>query len=300
MDFSKYGPPSKQWLAFTAANPSAARDGFNDNDVSQAAALQEKINTARATLVAEHLARTGIADQVETSTLQIPTRDGGSIALRRTIPRGYTGRPLRAVLYFHGGGLLFGTETSDDDVCAEFAAALNVAVLGVIYRHTPEYKFPTQLDDAVDAFEYVVKHAAELHVDVEGMAILGNSAGALPATAVVQHDLVAARREGRRTLFAGVVLTVPWLIHGEAYPSGVFAPGKSSREESAEAPGLPAERVRLFRELLGGKADEPALSPGLWPDGELEGWPRTGIVVAGMDPLRDDGLYFAKRLEKLQ
>ena len=158
--------------------------------------------------------------------------------------------------------MLFGTETSDDHVCAEIAAALNVAVLNVVYRHTPEWTAPTQLEDAVDGFEYIVKNAKELGVDVEGLAVFGCSAGALPATAVVRHDLALAKSEGRRTLFSGVVLAIPWLVYGDSYPEGVFAPGKSSREQCVDAPVLPQERITFFKDLMAAPdPDDSLLNP---------------------------------------
>lgn len=301
MDFTRYGSPSKQWLAFSAANPSAARDGFSDNDPARAEELRQAVNAARDGLVQEYFRRTNVQDQVDFSTIQVPTRDGETIPLRRVVPRGYTGRPLRALIWFHGGGMLFGTETSDDHTCAEFASSLNIAVLSVVYRHTPKYKFPTQQNDAVDAFEYVLAHADELHVDIDGLAIGGNSSGALPATAAVLHDLTQAKIEGRRTVFSGVVLTMPWLIHEENFPFDLFAsPKKSSRVQCRDAPVAPEPRLKMFSHLIASpRPDEPLLNPALTPDNVLKRWPRTSLLVAGMDPLRDDALIFAKRLEKL-
>ncbi|CAM1504836.1 Fc.00g024270.m01.CDS01 [Cosmosporella sp. VM-42] len=302
MDYSKYGTPSKQWLAFEAANPIDARDGFSDNDLSIAEELRNKTNASRDTLLAEHYARTSVNEKVDISTIQVPTRDGETIPLRRAVPRGHRGRPLRAMIFFHGGGMLFGSETSDDHTCAEFASTLNIAVLSVVYRHTPKCKFPTQINDGLDAFDYILQHAEELHIDLDqGIAMVGNSSGALAATAVVLHDLAQAKKEGRKTVFSGVVLTTPWLIHIENYPFHVFAsPEKSSRVQCRDGAVLPWDRLKLFSDLMASpSADEPLLNPALVPDEALQGWPKTGFVVAGMDTLRDDALYFAKRLESL-
>jgi acetyl esterase/lipase len=56
----------------------------------------------------------------------------------------------------------------------------------------------------------------------------------------------------------------------------------------------------MFSDLLSAEdSTDPLLNPALVPDEQLCDWPKTAILVAGMDPLRDDGLLFSRRLKAL-
>ncbi|MEO3402427.1 alpha/beta hydrolase [Mucilaginibacter sp. CAU 1740] len=52
----------------------------------------------------------------------------------------------------------------------------NVAVIN--YRLAPKYQNPAPVEDINAAFDYLKKHAAELHVDTNNFVLLGRSAGA--------------------------------------------------------------------------------------------------------------------------
>ncbi len=58
------------------------------------------------------------------------------------------GRPLPAIVYFHGGGWVSGDLDSHDALCRLLAAASRCLVVAVDYRLAPEYPFPAAVDDA--------------------------------------------------------------------------------------------------------------------------------------------------------
>jgi acetyl esterase/lipase len=67
------------------------------------------------------------------------------------------------------------------------------------------------------------------------------------------------------------------------------------------APVIPIARLEMFSHLLG--ADDPKeklLNIPLLTDDELRGWPKNACLIAGADPLQDDGLIFARKLETLK
>ena len=58
-------------------------------------------------------------------------------------------------LYFHGGGFCCGDLESEDTFCRLLAERLPCIVISVDYRLAPEHKAPAQLDDALEAWNWV-------------------------------------------------------------------------------------------------------------------------------------------------
>lgn len=98
--------------------------------------------------------------------------------------------PAPMLLWLHGGGYVMGKPEMDDFICLEFVRTLGIAVVSVGYRHAPQHPFPAGLEDAHSAIQWVKSHASELGVDMNRLAIGGESAGAGLAAALVQlvHD----------------------------------------------------------------------------------------------------------------
>ncbi len=86
-----------------------------------------------------------------------------------------------ALIVIYGGAWRSGTPSSYEQF-NYYMAAQGYSVLAIDYRHTPEYKFPTQLEDVRSALQYIQDHANDLEVDTDRMAIMGRSAGGHLAT----------------------------------------------------------------------------------------------------------------------
>lgn len=226
----------------------------------------------------------------------IPPRDGSTIPLRiyRAKPAAESG-PLPVYLYFHGGGYLFGTLSSEDANCSRIAAKLPIIVVNVCYRHTPQFKHPTQANDAWDAFEWVKTHMMDIGGDGNQLIIGGTSAGAgLAASVVLKHNRISAGRGGIK----GQVLCIPWLFHPNAYPTELLASMESgSYEQNHKAPILPRSQVELFTDLQGVEIQKDiSIFPGNAVGEDILGMPKTTFVVAGMDVLRDEALMYNDKL----
>ena len=262
-------------------------------------------NKLRETTATGIMASEGLNSKVKIDTLQVSSRSEHTIPIRRYVAgRATTGQgSRRTLLFFHGGGMLFGSEKTDDVLCSRIAADAGVTVVSVIYRHTPQHKHPAQHDDAWDAFVAVRDGATDLGISLsDGIAVMGVSAGAGLAAGVVLRELAYAKvTPGYKAAAGGLVLSIPWLIHIDNYPLEKFAaPEKTSKVQCQTAPVVPVERLRLFTEVLAAdRTDDPLLNIALVLDTDLDKWPRTAFLEAGMDPLRDDGLLFATRLETL-
>lgn len=305
MDFSRFGHPSQEWITFAEADPAAAQDGFSQNALAEAKALRETSNKTRNAVSAKLVAELGLDKSTTATTVQLPSRGSHTIPLRIYKPHDKASDgPTKTLLYFHGGGYLFGDETTDDLLCCSIAVHAKVTVLSVIYRHTDEHKHPAQADDAWDAFEYIRKNAEALDISLSpGLGVMGISAGAMLASGVALRHLEATRQNSDiKMCVDGLILSIPWLIHIDNYPFDLFTSREvSAKVQCVERPVIPFKRIQLFSNLLEVKdVTEKLLNIPLASEADLKGWPRTAFLVAGADPLRDDGLLFAKKLEAMQ
>ena len=87
----------------------------------------------------------------------------GDLAYRLYRPP--TTGPHPIIVYFHGGGWVLGSETSDDPFCRDLCVRTDAVVVSVNYRHAPEDRFPAPVEDALAAVRWVADHAGELGGD---------------------------------------------------------------------------------------------------------------------------------------
>lgn len=207
----------------------------------------------------------------------------GAIPVRAYIPDGSD--PFPVLVYFHGGGWTIGNLDTHENVCAAFCSRANAVVVSVDYRLAPEHPFPAQLEDAYAAAEWASEFAEDISGDPNRIAVAGDSAGGNLAAAVS----LMARDKG------GPALSHQLLI----YPA-VASPTVhefDSYEENAEGYFLERESMEWYYDKwLRDDADarNEYMAPLLARD--LSGLPSATIVTAGFDPLRDEGIEYAKRL----
>jgi len=207
---------------------------------------------------------------------------GGPVALRLYRPGTAQDARLPVVVFFHGGGFTIGDLDTHDVPCRTLANFALCAVLSVDYRLGPEHKFPAAFEDSVAAVCWTAAHAAELGLDVQRIAVAGDSAGGNLAAGAA----LALRGEGPR--IALQVLLYPGLDMRGLSPS---------QTEFAHGYLLEREDILWFMgNYLGSEADalDWRASPLLAQD--HSGLPPAYILTAGFDPLRDEGWSYAERL----
>jgi acetyl esterase len=211
---------------------------------------------------------------------------GGELPARLYVPEGQpAAAPAPLLLYFHGGGFVFGDLETHDGVCRFLAAASGASVLSVEYRLAPEHPFPAAVEDTWAAFAWAVENAATLGADPERIAVGGDSAGGNLAAAVA---LLA--REGGGATPAMQLLIYPVTDTEATMPS----------------------RLAYAEGYILTKADMDAFEAAYLPDGadrddarvsvlharDLSSLPPAYVVTAGFDPLRDEGEAYALRMRE--
>ncbi|HXY63576.1 MAG TPA: alpha/beta hydrolase [Mycobacterium sp.] len=205
----------------------------------------------------------------------------GPLAVRIYRPTADSAQPV--MVYFHGGGLVMGSNHSFEPLARVLASASGATIVAVDYRLAPESPPPAQFDDAFAATEWASRNADGLGLDANRLAVVGDSAGGSLAAAVA----LAARDRGAPAICAQVLL----------YPGldrDMTAPSITAR---ADAPMLSRDDIDYLHSLTDGDAGPPR-DPYLVPAyaADLSGLPPAIVVTAGCDPIQDWGERYAARL----
>lgn len=217
--------------------------------------------------------------------LSIPGPAGIPLGARLVRPAGSSAEAaLPLLVYYHGGGWTVGDLDSYDSLCRLLANRARCAVLSVDYRLAPEHPFPAAVDDADAALAWAATHAAELAIDPARIAVGGDSAGGnLAAVAAL-----LARDRG------GPPLVLQLLI----YPATDQNSERPSQRQFGRGYLLDLESIRYFQHKYLRHArdyQDWRASPLLAPD--LAGLPPALMLTAGFDPLLDDCIAYADRLQ---
>lgn len=121
--------------------------------------------------------------------LSIPGSNG-DVRVRRYRPAGAGDVPT--VVFFHGGGYVFGGLETHDVLCRRLTRESGCAVLSVAHRLAPEHPFPAAVADAYAATTWAAANPDQLG-GASGLAVAGDSAGGTLAATV---SLMAAKQDG--------------------------------------------------------------------------------------------------------
>ncbi|MFT4947287.1 MAG: acetyl esterase [Natronomonas sp.] len=205
------------------------------------------------------------------------------IPIRVYIPEGEG--PYPTLVYYHGGGWVIGDIDTHDETCRILSSEADCMVVSVDYRLAPEHKFPTPLEDCYAALEWVAENAPTMQIDTDNVFVGGDSAGGNLAAAVALRA-----RDTDGPSIARQVLIYPVTDHNYDTPS---------YEENGEGGMITENDMRWFwdhylQNDMDGK--HPYASP--LQAKSLEGLPPATVATCGLDPLRDEGSAYAKRLEE--
>lgn len=210
------------------------------------------------------------------------------IPVRIFFPRGKE-TVKRILIFFHGGGWVIGNIDSYTTVCANMANHTGHIVVSVDYRLAPEHKFPTAPEDCYAVTKEIFMDASLFDVRQEDITLIGDSAGGNLAAVVS----LMARDRGEFLPSRQILI----------YPSTAGDHSETSPYPSIHENGtdflLTTKRINDYMELYTSSEQDllnPYLAPLLAKD--LSNQPKTLIITAQYDPLRDEGEAYGERLRE--
>jgi acetyl esterase/lipase len=238
----------------------------------------------RAIRLSKLLRGTKPAEDLRISDRHIPARKGAPDILVRTYDPVRRDNPAPALVFFHGGAFTAGGLETEDLRCREIASRTGMLVVSVDYRLAPEHPFPAGFYDCYDSLVWCSTHADELGVDPVRIAVGGSSAGGALAAAVS----LAARDQGGPAIVFQLLL----------YPVIDDRMSTASMAAFVNTPGWnQPNSVHMWRNYLGAASDgevSPYAAPARATD--LRDLPPAYVMTVEFDPLRDEGVEYARRL----
>ncbi|MFF2324818.1 MULTISPECIES: alpha/beta hydrolase [unclassified Streptomyces] len=192
------------------------------------------------------------------------------------------------LVYFHGGAFFLGSLETHDHVARSLAEETGLKVVSVGYRLAPEAAFPAGLDDCYAVVRWAAEQSESLAWDGRTLALAGDSSGGtfVAAVAATAHD------DGFHRITHQVLY----------YPSldlDFDVDRYASLRENAEGYGLETAGLKPFNAFYvdsGADPGNPRVSPIKRAD--LTGLPPALIVTGELDPLRDEGELYGRRLRE--
>ena len=194
-----------------------------------------------------------------------------------------------ALIFFHGGGWVTGNIDSYTGICAHMANETRRLVISVNYLLAPEHPFPAGLEDCYHAAREFFLNRDILKIDPRHITLIGDSAGGNLAAAV---SLMA--RDRGEFLPKRQILLYP-ATYNDYSENSPFA---SIRENGTDYI-LTRQKIQDYMDLYVQNEEDrnsPYVAPILSDD--LSDQPETLIITAELDPLRDEGEAYGKRLRE--
>jgi len=185
------------------------------------------------------------------------------------------------LLYLHGGGFVIGSLDTHDSLCRQLALRSGAAVVALDYRLAPEHRFPTAVDDAWAALQWLHAHAATLGLDGSRLAVGGDSAGGTLAAVCA----LRARDQGL-PLALQLLITPGTSAQGDTASRRLFANGFL----------LDAATIDWFFDQYIDRHHRADWRFAPLNHESLEGVAPACVILAECDPLVDEGIAYADRL----
>ena len=181
------------------------------------------------------------------------------------------------VLYLHGGGYTCGSLDYAKGFAATLASECGVRVFCAAYRLAPENPYPAAVEDALTAFDYLLKKGYAPHQ----ILLCGESAGG-----GLIYALSLKLKQLGRELPCGLIGISPWV--------DLTGSGASYETNRDNDPSLTQELLEFYAKCYTQDPTDPLCSP---VRGDLTGLPPSLLFAGGDEILLDDARTLHDRLK---
>lgn len=239
---------------------------------------------ARAVLVG---AQAGV--KVDVSGIKVADKtievDGQSIQLKVVRPADAKGA-LPVFMFFHGGGWVLGDYPTHERLIHDLVVGSGAAAVYVDYTPSPEAKYPTAINQAYAATQWVAQHGAQIGVDGKRLAVAGNSVGGNMAAVV---SLMAKDKGTPAIKFQLLMWPVTDANFNNAsynqFADGNFLSKSLMQWFWDNYTTDPKQRAEIYASPLQASVEQ------------LKGLPSALVQTAEFDVLRDEGEAYARKLD---
>ena len=233
-----------------------------------------------------------LPDGLINETKTIKGDDGNEIKLYITKPENASG-DMPGILHLHGGGMaIMKADDANYIYWRHKLASTGLVAVGVEFRNTAgilgNHPFPAGLNDCVSALKWVYNNKKEL--GISKIIVSGESGGGNLSIATS----LKAKQDGISNYIDGVYAQCPYI-------SNLYGKGRTELKSLTENDTyfLRVDMLGLMASIYDGIDSK---NPIAWPyhadASMLEGLPPHTITVNELDPLRDEGLAYSKKLKK--
>ena len=180
------------------------------------------------------------------------------------------------ILYLHGGGYTCGSLEYAKGFSATLASQCGVRVFCAAYRLAPENPYPAAVDDALEAYRYLLKKGYA----PRQILLCGESAGG----GLIYALCLRLRQEGLE-LPCGLIGISPWV--------DLTGSGQSYETNRDNDPSLTQELLEFYAKCYTTDPADPLCSPVF---GDLAGFPPSLLFAGGDEILLDDARALHEKL----
>ena len=180
------------------------------------------------------------------------------------------------ILYLHGGGYTCGSLEYAKGFAATLASQCGVRVFCAAYRLAPENPYPAAVDDALEAYRYLLKKGYA----PRQILLCGESAGG----GLIYALCLRLRQEGLE-LPCGLIGISPWV--------DLTGSGQSYETNRDNDPSLTQELLEFYAKCYTTDPADPLCSPVF---GDLTGFPPSLLFAGGDEILLDDARALHEKL----
>lgn len=216
--------------------------------------------------------------------VKIPVGPKGETEIRIVRPKDNNSK-LPVIMYFHGGGWILGDNSTHDRLIRELANETQAALIFVNFSRSPESQYPTAIEEAYEATNYIANNSKHFNIDSNRFAVAGDSVGGNMATVLT---MLIKERGGPKIKYQILF-----------YPVTDANFETESYKEFEEGYWLSREAMKWFWNAYLPDEKErkkPTASPLQASLDQLKDLPPALIITNENDVLRDEGEAYAHKL----